>query len=110
MICDRWDIVVVPFPFVDRPDAKSRPALVLSDRSFNQANHHTIMAMITTGAGASWPSDVRLSTRMGTGLKSPSLIRAKLFTLDNRLIRKKIGALPQQDISAVQSNFAAILP
>ena len=51
MICDSGDIVAVPFPFVDSPQTKRRPALVLSKRDFNQNHKHTLLAMITTGGG-----------------------------------------------------------
>ena len=37
-ICERFDVVVVPFPFVDSPTTKPRPALVLSTRAFNAAH------------------------------------------------------------------------
>jgi mRNA interferase MazF len=110
MICDRWDIVTVFFPFSDRFGAKPRPALVLSPTDFNQANGHTILAMITTGKRTSWPSDLRLTILAGTGLRFPSLIRAKLFTLDNGRIDKRIGMLHLQDVQAARQHFASILP
>jgi len=47
MIYSRYDVVTVPFPFVDRPKTKKRPAVVLSNMEFNKSNH-TILAMITT--------------------------------------------------------------
>lgn len=47
MISERWDVVVVPFPFAEGPGEKRRPALALSSRDFNRAGH-TILAMITT--------------------------------------------------------------
>ena len=36
MICDRYDVVVVPFPFDEIPVRKRRPVLVFSGRSFNE--------------------------------------------------------------------------
>ena len=51
MHCDRWQVVAVPFPFSERPGAKRRPALVLSNGSFNRAGH-TVLAMITTAGHA----------------------------------------------------------
>ena len=44
MICNRWDVVVVPFPFIDKPADKKRPAVVLSSLDFNQGGY-TVMAM-----------------------------------------------------------------
>ena len=46
MICDAFEVVAVPFPFTDSAHSVRRPALVLSQRSFN-VQGHTLMAMIT---------------------------------------------------------------
>lgn len=48
MICDRYDIIVVPFPFADVPVLKRRPAVVLSGAVFNATNGASVVAMITT--------------------------------------------------------------
>lgn len=61
MTSDPWDVVVVPFPFTDRPAAKRRPALTISNRVFNE-HGHGIFAMITTKADPGWPGDVPLET------------------------------------------------
>ncbi|MEX0627389.1 MAG: type II toxin-antitoxin system PemK/MazF family toxin, partial [Cucumibacter sp.] len=47
MICEFGDVVVVPFPFVERPISKRRPALVFSTRAFNTENDHSALAMIS---------------------------------------------------------------
>jgi mRNA interferase MazF len=96
VISDRWDVVVVPFPFTDRPATKRRPALAISRRDFNAAGH-SILAMITTKADPAWPGDTRLTDLAGAGLPAPSLVRLKLFTLDNRLIVKIAGKLSAGD-------------
>lgn len=103
MICDYGDIVIVPFPFVDSPQSKRRPALVLSRKAFNDSHRHTLLAMITTGGGASWESDIPIETLAPTGLPVPSLIRMKLFTLDNRFIIKSIGHLNTKDKKQVRT-------
>jgi mRNA interferase MazF len=57
MSFERFDVVVVPFPFVDAPETKPRPALVLSTAVFNRVNRHAVLAMITRATHARWPSD-----------------------------------------------------
>ncbi len=47
MISELWDVVVVPFPFTERADAKRRPALALSTTAFNESGH-TVLATITS--------------------------------------------------------------
>lgn len=100
MICEPGDVVVVPFPFVDRREAKRRPALVLSGRSFNEAGH-CVLAMITTQSNPPWPGDTMIADRDSAGLRVPCVVRIKLFTLDIRLILKKAGHLSPDDQARV---------
>ena len=44
---NRGDVVVVPFPFQDRPGEKIRPAVVVQADAENRRLANTILAMIT---------------------------------------------------------------
>ena len=46
MTYEQWDVVVVPFPFVNSLKSKPRPVLVLNNASFNLQTGHYIAAMI----------------------------------------------------------------
>jgi mRNA interferase MazF len=97
-----FEVVVVPFPFTDRKEGKRRPALVLSDDAqFNKASGHTVLAMITSLKNPDWPLDTGISGSHQAGLNAPSKVRMKIFTLDNRLIVRKIGKLDNKDRNAV---------
>jgi len=104
VICDRWDVVVVPFPFSDKAAEKRRPALVLSGTTFNGAGH-TILAMITTRGHHPWPGDCNLEYFADAGLPLPCIVRLKLFTLDNRIILRRLGRLSEKDRARVESNL-----
>lgn len=108
MISEAWDVVVVPFPFSERPGAKKRPALVLSRSSFNRAGH-TAMAMITTRAHRPWPGDVEIEKLEQAGLPLPCIVRLKLFTLDNRLLMSRLGSLSPVDRRSVASALRSTL-
>ena len=108
MIFDQWDIIVVPFPFTDKGGDKRRPALVISKRVFNE-NGHTLLAMITTRSHRPWPGDTRIADPEATGLHLPCIVRMKAFTLDNRLIVKKIGHLSATDRKKVAERFRPYL-
>lgn len=43
----RGDVVLVPFPFQDRPGQKIRPAVVVHSGAENRRLANTILAMIT---------------------------------------------------------------
>jgi mRNA interferase MazF len=107
-IYSRYDVVRVPFPFTDRQSEKNRPALVLSHSgAFNAAAGHSVMAMITSATHAPWPLDVEILDLAAAGLRSASIVRFKLFTLDHRLVRGPLGSLADDDrvrvTAAVQS-------
>jgi mRNA interferase MazF len=108
MICDHWDIVLVPFPFVDIPVSKKRPALVISSRDFNSNNSHSICAMITTAKSSTWPSDHFLLEHETTGLVKNCYIRWKIFTLPNDIIVRRLGKLSAQDRISVEAQVQRV--
>lgn len=110
MTFSRFDVVVVPFPFTDRSTTVRRPALILSDpETFGIATGQSLMAMITRAAGTRWPHDHAVDDRATAGLPEACFVRMKLFTLDHRLILRRLGALGNSDAIAVRANLAALL-
>lgn len=109
VLCDPGDVAVVPFPFSDLALAKPRPALALSTRKANEDCGNTIFAMVTTAAKSRWPQDVALADHEAAGLRAESLVRVKLFTLDNRLISRKIGMLSARDRRAVRRMLETLI-
>lgn len=109
LICDAGDVAVVPFPFTDLAIAKPRPALVLSVEKANAESGNTIFAMITTAARSHWPTDVPLADGKAVGLMAASLVRLKIFTLDNRLVARKLGELSAGDRGAVRKMLRAVV-
>lgn len=102
MTFDAFDVVVVPFPFTDRSTTKRRPALVLSDaKAFNKQVGQSLLAMITSARNSDWPLDVEIADLDSAGLPSASVVRMKLFTLDDQLVIRKAGALAESDRKGV---------
>jgi mRNA interferase MazF len=66
--------------------------------------------MITTGAGSEWPTDIAISDNAAAGLTHPSVIRWKLFTLPNRIILRRLGALGAKDQAAVKKGARQVFP
>jgi len=105
-----FDVVVVPFPFTDRTTSKRRPALVLSDEAaFNARSGNAVLAMITSAAHSEWPLDVMLDDYEAAGLPSPSKVRMKIFTLDQQLILRRIGALGSRNRQEVAKSIRKLL-
>lgn len=104
-----YDVVVVPFPFTDRDTGKRRPALILSNDSFNQTTQHSVLAMITSAEQSSWPGDYPIKDLELAGLPTECLVRLKLFTLDHRLIIRKAGALGTADQKKLRQAWKGLL-
>ena len=107
---EQFDVVVVPFPFTDRATTKRRPALVLSHgNAFNRKVGQAVLAMITSAKNSSWPLDTELTDLDKAGLPSPSIVRMKLFTLDDQLIIRKAGMLSNPDQQNVAQALVSLL-
>ncbi|MGZ0707632.1 type II toxin-antitoxin system PemK/MazF family toxin [Coraliomargarita sp. W4R53] len=96
-IFERFDLVVLPFPFTDRSTTKRRPALVISTPRYQEESGHIICAMITTAAGSHWPSDTSIEDWEDAGLPKASKLRMKLFTLDAQFVLRRLGKLSSKD-------------
>ena len=106
MTYKQFEVVVVPFPFTDSSATKKRPALVISDATkFNKSTKKSVMAMITTASHAPWVLDEPITDLKSAGLKAKSIVRMKLFTLDDALVIKKIGKLATSDRHSVQKSL-----
>jgi len=103
------DIIVSPFPFIDTDKAKPRPVLIISKQSFNKSHEKVIALMITTAVMTKWPSDTVISHLECCGLDYPSSVRMKCFTLDTRLIKKRIGVMAKSDWSNVQKKIRSTI-
>lgn len=101
-------VVDVPFPFIDRERRKTRPALVLSTPSFQAACGACVLTMITSAERSTWPNDIMLADWQAAGLRKPSLIRWKIFTLDDALIHGTRGAVSSTDWNRVRAAFDGI--
>lgn len=110
MAFDQWAVVVVPFPFTDRDTARRRPALVVSrPEALGTSVGQSVMAMITSAGHRAWPLDVTLTDLAAAGLPAPSVVRMKLFTLDDRLVHRRAGGLSPTDRRAVGESLRALL-
>ena len=106
-------MVLLPFPFTDLTTTKQRPAVVISSEDFNARQCDLIVLAITSQLPPlPNPEDARLSEedRQAAGLPKPSLVKCgKLLTIDQRLIRKVLGRLPQPTLRQLKDRLLAVL-
>jgi mRNA interferase MazF len=107
---DFGDIVLVPFPFTSQTASKKRPAVVVSNRAYNEARPDLIVMAVTSQLrrsrelGETWVTEWQ-----GAGLLKQSAIKPVFATLEQRLVLRQLGALNAADQAAVRDSIAEIL-
>jgi mRNA interferase MazF len=111
----RGDVVVVPFPFQDRPGEKVRPAVVVQSDAETRRLANTILAMITGNlSDAGQPTTVLVDPATpdgaGSGLAGPSLVKCyNLATVRQRRVLHVIGHLSDPIMRQVDGALKAAL-
>ncbi|MFA5382013.1 MAG: type II toxin-antitoxin system PemK/MazF family toxin [Candidatus Micrarchaeia archaeon] len=100
-ILNRKDIILVPFPFSDLSNSKTRPALVLSKNKFNKNSEDIIVCAITSNLDTN--NSVFIEKKdWQNGNYSESVIKySNLITLDKKLVIKQIGILSDEKFEEV---------
>jgi len=99
------DVVLVPFPFTNLQTTKRRPAVIISANWFNHTHDDCVVVAITSGIPAHLSRDeLQLSDidLKSAGLPKKSMIKTgKIITLEQRLIVKTIGKLPNTTLDVL---------
>lgn len=97
----RGDVVIVAFPFTDRPANKIRPALVVQNDQDNRQLRKTIIAMISGNLRRAEES-THLLVDPGTpegatsGLHGPSVVACvNLYTIEQSSVIRTIGSFSE---------------
>lgn len=102
----RGEVVVVPFPFSDLSQAKSRPALILIDLP----GADVVLAAITSTR--SEPHTIALESKdfkQGALSHSSYIHPAKLFTFQRSLIKKVVGSITEAKRREVVARIVSLL-
>jgi len=105
----------VDFPFSSGSGGKRRPALIVQNDQDNSRLQNTIVAMISSNT-----SRVREPTQFLIDISTPdgqlsglhqdsAVICNNLFTIETRLVVRRIGDLPKNLMSQVEDRLKAVL-
>jgi mRNA interferase MazF len=97
---ERWAIVSVPFPYVERPIRQRRPALVVLT-GMGPAQDLLWVLMITAAANRGWPDDVAIANHAAAGLPIASIVRTAKIATIAAVDAQPLGALPAPAIRRV---------
>jgi mRNA interferase MazF len=87
----------------------ARPAVVVSSIGYNSRSPDVMLAQVTSRLNRPHPGDHVLADWAAAGLNVPSLIRAKIFTIEAVLVRRRIGTLTAQDMAAFDTCLRQVL-
>ena len=106
-IYKQGEIVIVPFPFSDLSNIKQRPVLILSKNTNNDISEDIITCGITSNLKDTRHSILINNNDLIEGnipIKSRIKID-KLFTLDKKIVKKKIARLNKNAFDKVKNEF-----
>lgn len=104
-----FSVVAVPFPYVEQPVLKRRPAVVVSAPGLEAAHGLLWVVMVTSARKAGWQGDIAITDLALAGLSRPSLIRpAKLAVVEAGSARR-IGGLDRDVAAATARALDALL-
>lgn len=104
------DIVLVPFPFTHQAASKKRPAVVVSNRTYDRTKPDIVVMAVTSQLRPS-PAlgEVWVKNWQAAGLLKPSAVKAVFATLEQSLVIRKLGAFAADDQAALRKAVAASL-
>jgi mRNA interferase MazF len=107
----RWDVVAVPYPFIEGDESKRRPALIVSSEALNASHGVFWVAMITTAKAGKRPDDIAITDYRQAGLPESCVIRvSRLATLSDVHVAYRLGTITARDRRAVTGLLRRYLP
>ena len=109
-VLQRGDVILVPFPYAELTATKTRPAVILSSKTFMSAEGRMTVAGITSNVVAHRnPTSYTLPDWAGAGLKKPSAVTSWLATLSANLVQLKLGRLTAREMREVEKRLRIAL-
>lgn len=100
------EVVLVPFPFRDRPAERTRPPVVASAKAYNLSGDLVVAAI--TSHPPRLATDYALIDWVAAGLQFPSTVRMLLATLAEERVQLRIGQLSDRDWAEVQARILQV--
>ena len=107
MVVNQRDLVLLQYPFSDLKSSKLRPALIVSNDSFNKKSSDCIMVPLTTVIKDE-PYSIMIDKQdlsSGKLLKLSRIRVDKIFSIDKGLISMKIGIIQEKTFKKVKEEI-----
>ncbi len=95
---NKFDVIVVKFPFASSLKYKARPAVLISSKEYNLNSRNTSIIMaISSQIEAKLDLEPIIQEWQTAGLLKPSILKASIATIENDFIVTKLGTLSEHD-------------
>ena len=110
MNINQKEIVLLPYPFTDLEGKKVRPALVVSNDSFNRKFSDFVAVPLTTVIKDEADSFLINQEDLISGklIRPSRVIVDKIFTVEKRLVTMKIGNINNKTFGKIKSGLIKI--
>ena len=106
----RGDVVLVPIDFTDRSGTKRRPGVIVSSDEYNAESPDVMIASITGNLHVlRHPGDRAIRDWEAAGLLRPSLVQAKIATVETSILGRRLGRLDIEDLAALDRGLREAL-
>jgi mRNA interferase MazF len=108
--CKFGDVVLVSFPFTNLKATKKRPAVVISDATYQQGRPDVILMAITSQIRHPLAyGEYLLQDWQQAGLLKPSVLKPLIATLEQTQVVKLMGQLSPTDQQGLHNTLQTIL-
>lgn len=111
MVINQRDIVLLEYPFSNLKEKKLRPALIISNNSFNKNSSDCIMVPLTSVIKNEPYSIIVDSKDLSEGklLKISRIKADKIFSIEKNLIKMKIGKVNEKIFEKIKKIFYSLV-
>ena len=102
---NRGDVVLIRYQISVEEEPQLRPALVVSSETYHQGQEQAVLSAITSNPRTPQPGDTVVQGWEEAMLLGPSLVTGVLLTVTPESVERRLGALSQEDMQAVESSL-----
>ena len=95
---DKYDVVVVKFPFASSQKYKARPAVIISNEYYNQNSRETYLILaISSQVKSKLEIEQEIVSWKEANLLKPSIFKSSIATIEKDFVIYRLGSLMQND-------------
>ena len=106
---DKYTVVVVKFPFASSLKYKARPAVIISNKYYNQHSRGTYLILaISSQVDSKLEIEQNITFWKEANLLKPSIFKSSIATIERESIIHRLGSLAQQDVETLDKFLSDI--